>query len=333
MLKVGIAGLGGMGRVHAARYAQLPDVQVVAVADIDPERLEASSSITINLGDTSKQLGLDQVQRYPDAATLIREAQVDVVDICLPSDLHAETACQAMEAGHHVLCEKPMALNVEDADRMIAVAQETGRLLMVAQVLRFWPEYVALRATIEEGTYGALRSLNMWRMGGRPGWSPDNWFLDPSRSGGAILDLHIHDVDWVQATLGWPDDLWVSARQTAVAKTYDVIHALFSYRDGPQVHMHAGWASAQIPFVAGYEAWFDRAFVRFANGDLQVFADPERVAPQPLAYESGDGYLNEIAYFLDCVAHDRPPMRCMPESTRDSIALIEAELAFVAKFG
>jgi predicted dehydrogenase len=222
-----------------------------------------------------------------------------------------------------------MALNVEDADRMIAAAARADRRLMIAQCIRFWPEYVYLREQIERGAFGNLLSLNMWRMGGRPGWSPDNWFLDPELSGGAILDLHIHDVDYVSAVLGVPDGVYATGRQSAAARTHDVLHAIFTYADGPQVHMHAGWSAAQIPFEAGFEAWFDRAFVRYDAGKLQVFNDPDEVQVVDADYTPGDGYLNEIAYFLDCVEQDVPPAACTPSSTRDSLALIERELTVI----
>ena len=167
----------------------------------------------------------------------------------------------------------------------------------------------------------------MWRMGGRPGWSVDNWFLDPARSGGMLLDLHIHDVDYVGSVFGMPDSLDVMGRMSAGAKTYDVVHANFAYKDGPQVHMHAGWSAAQIPFQAGFEAWFDRGFLVYDDGVLQVYDDMEKVDAKSVDYERGDGYLNEIAYFLRCVEAGIEPAECLPKSTRDSVRLIEREIA------
>ncbi len=327
MLKVGILGMGGMGWFHTSRYMQLPDVKLVAIADIVPERLDAEKMVKMNINAGDVAFDASILARYKDAETLIREADVDVVDICLPTDLHADYAVQAMQTGLHVLCEKPMALTVVDADRMVKTAQQTQRKLMIAQVIRFWPEYIYLRKLIGDGSYGKLRSLNMWRLGARPAWSPDNWFLDPKRSGGAILDLHIHDVDYVNAVLGPPDHLTASGRRSSGAKSYDIIHALFSYEEGPQVHMHAGWSPAAIPFQAGYDAWFDKAFVRYVGGKLQVHDENGPVEVRLDDDLSGDGYQSEIAYFLDCVRSDTEPVRCMPESTRDSMLLIKQELA------
>lgn len=326
MLKVGILGMGGMGWFHARRYPQVPNAAIVAIADIVPERLEAKEAVAINLAGGEAVLDLSQAARYPEAGQLIAEADVDVVDICLPTDLHAPYAIKALKAGLHVLCEKPMALSVTDCNRMIAAARAADRRLMIAQCLRFWPEYLYLQRLIVEQPLGALVSLNMSRIGGRPGWSPDNWFLDPKRSGGALLDLHIHDVDYVNAVFGMPDKLYATGRAMAEPDSYDVIHACFTYDGGPQVHIHGGWSTAQVPFQAGFDAWFERGFVRYANGELTVFDNLEKVAGHPVEVEPGDGYRDEIAYFFDCVENGAPLSRCMPESTRDSIALIDREI-------
>ncbi len=329
MLKVGILGMGGMGWHHARRYARLPNARIVAIADVVPERLEAKEAVSINLAGGEGVFDFSSVARYPEAGQLIADADVDIVDICLPTYLHAPYAIRALEAGLHVLCEKPMALTVADCDRMIAAAKAADRRLMIAQCLRFWPEYLYLQKLIVEKPLGDLLSLNMFRIGGRPRWSPDNWFLDPKRSGGALLDLHIHDVDYVNAVFGMPDRLYATGRTTEEPESYDIIHACFNYDSGPQIHMHAGWSTAQIPFQAGFEAWFERGFVRYTNGALTVFDDLNEVKSHPAAIEPGDGYLNEIAYFIGCVTTGAQPTRCMPESTRDSIALIDREIVSI----
>ncbi|MBN1876154.1 MAG: Gfo/Idh/MocA family oxidoreductase [Anaerolineae bacterium] len=326
MLKIGIIGMGGMGWSHVSRHLQLPNAQLVAIADIVPERLEARKAVQINLGAQQQPFDFTGVARYPDAAHLIAEADVDVVDICLPTYLHAEYTIAALEARLHVLCEKPMTLSIADAEQMIAAARAADRRLMIAQCIRFWPEYQFLQQCITEQTYGPLLSLNMWRISGRPGWSSRNWFLDPKLSGGALFDLHIHDVDYVNAVFGMPDQLYATATTSADTGGRDIIHACFSYNGGPQIHMHAGWSAAQIPFQAGYEAWFERGFLRYTDGQLQVFNNLAKVEASPADYTPGDAYRNEIAYFLKCVEDNVPPAACTPESTRDSVALIYQEL-------
>ncbi len=326
MIKVGIVGMGGMGWNHVSQYVKLPGVQVMALADAAPERLEARDRVKINQGGEETPVDFPQVARYAGVGELIAEADVDVVDICLPTDLHATCAVQALEAGRHVLCEKPMALTSAEADRMVAAAHAAGRQLMIAHCLRFWPEYRFLRQCIEEQRYGRLLSLNMWRMGGHPSWATRNWFADPARSGGMALDLHIHDVDYVNAVLGRPDRIHATARTSERSQAPDVLHACFEYTGGPQVHLHAGWCAAQIPFDAGFEAWFDRAMLCYDRGEMTLFDNPDHVMGIPIVVEPGDAYYNEIAYFLRCVETGTPPTECLPESTRASVALVEEVL-------
>ncbi len=333
MLKVGIIGMGMMGWFHARRYWQIAaggrEVELVAIADVLPERLEATESVTGNVSDVGPEVDLAALARFDDGSALIAEAGVDVVDICLPTFLHARYAIEALEAGCHVISEKPMALNVEDADQMIAAAERADRQLMVAQCIRFWPEYRYLRRCVQDGSLGKLLSLNMYRIGGRPIWSWENWFQDPARSGGPMYDLHIHDVDFVNYMLGQPERIAATVRRSLATGSPDVVHAVYDYADGPQVHMHGGWSYAQIPFQAGFDAWFERGFLRFDGRNdpaLQVFADDRAVSTRPADYESGDAYYNEIAYFLDCVATGQSPVECPPRSARDSLHLVDLEL-------
>ncbi len=326
MLKTGLIGMGSMGGVHAKRHLQLPGAELVAIADIRPERRASGEGVQGNLGEASQTFDWSRVEKYGDGKDLIASADVDVVDICLPTFLHAEYAIAALEAGKHVLCEKPMALTFADADRMVAAAQAAGRKLMIAQCIRFWPEYRFLRGCIQDGRFGRLLALEMYRLGGRPVWSWDNWFLDTARSGGPPLDLQLHDLDWVNAVFGLPAGVQAAAKKSPATGSYDTLDALLTYADGPQVHVRGGWSYAQIPFQAGFDAWFERGFVRFdgrCKPALQVFKDPDKVEAQAAEYEPGDAYLNEIAYFFDAVRDGGDLAECTPQSTRDSMLLVE----------
>ena len=331
MTRIGIIGMGGMGWFHASRYFQIPDAELVAIADIRPDRLEAKNAVQINIENRAALPDLSKMQRFPDGNALIAEAEVDIVDICLPSYLHAEHAIRALQAGRHVLCEKPMALNVQDASAMIQAARQSGRKLMIAQCIRFWPEYRFLKQTIQDGHLGRLLSLHMYRIGGRPaGWGWENWFMDPARSGGALYDLHVHDVDFVNFMLGAPDTITASIRKVEPGSPIEVIHALYNYANGPQVSLNSGWCEVQIPFKAGYEAWFEKGFVRLdtaQNPALTVYDHPLQLNPQPASYTPGDAYLNEIQYFVQCVQNNQEPVECPPESARDSLILLEREKA------
>jgi len=332
MMRVGILGMGMMGWFHASTYRKFPGVELVAIADCSSERLRVKESVIGNIENDKEPVDLSAVARYSNASQLIAEAKVDVLDICLPTFLHARYAVEALEAGCHVLCEKPMALNLAEAEQMIRTARRADRLLMIAQCVRFWPEYQFLYQSVRDGRYGQLLSLNMYRMGGRPTWSWNDWFLDSSLSGGTILDLHIHDVDYANYLLGLPNQIQATGRKSEATGSYDIIHACYGYDGGPQVHMHAGWSVAQFPFNAGYEAWFEGTFIRFspaAEPVLEVFDNPVLAQGCPAEYEKGDPSHNVVAYFLSCVDKGEPPAKCTPESTRDSLGLVEKEIAAI----
>ncbi len=332
-MNVAIVGMGGMGWFHASKYLQMPGANLVAIADITPDRLSAERMVQINIAGDTRPADLSAVRRYADASRLIAEENVDVVDICLPTYLHASYAVEALRRGRNVLCEKPMALALPDAGRMIEAAGQVGKMLMIAQCVRFWPEYRFLRDCVRDGRFGRLLSLNLTRIGGRPIWSWQNWFLDPARSGGPMQDLHIHDVDFVNYLLGKPDRLYCTARKSGATGTYDVMHTVFDYAGGAQVHLHAGWSNVQMPFVASYDAWFERGFIRCdprITPLVQVFDDMKKAAGRPAEFDGAhDAYYNEIAYFLDCVRENRAPAECPPESARDSLGLLAKALESV----
>jgi predicted dehydrogenase len=225
-----------------------------------------------------------------------------------------------------VLCEKPMALNLEDAGEMIAAARTAGRTLMIAQCIRFWPEYQFLKQTVQNETLGKLLALNLVRMGGLPiGWSWENWFLDPARSGGTLYDLHIHDVDFVNSVFGAPQRLAAFGRRASPESACEVIQTVFSYAHGPFISIQAGWSEVQVPFNASYEAWFENGFVRFdpgASPSLLVYDQADRQNAQPAVYTPGDAYFNELQYFINCIQHNQDVVECPPESARDSLALL-----------
>ncbi|MBM3458101.1 MAG: Gfo/Idh/MocA family oxidoreductase, partial [Armatimonadetes bacterium] len=201
----------------------------------------------------------------------------DLLDLCLPSHLHREISIRAMEAGKHVLVEKPIALTVADAEAMIAAAEPTGRLLMVAQVLRFWPEFAAIREIMESGEYGALRGAHFKRVITRPTWSGDDWFADPTKTGGAVVDLHIHDTDFILYLLGRPAAVWSTG---TVSDRGQVDYLVTEYQyPGKNVCVTAqsgAVAMKGIEFEHGYDVYFERGMLRHNSSHtpkLEVYTE------------------------------------------------------------
>jgi predicted dehydrogenase len=253
--------------------------------------------------------------------------------VCVPSDCHAEIVIKALESGRPTLCEKPMAITLEQTDAMLEAAERTGQPLMIAQVVRFMGPYEFLKENVEKGTWGKLLKAEFHRLSGVPRWSMGDWMRDPARSGGVPLDLHIHDVDFVHYLLGKPFIILATACSLGATKgDKDMISAAFDYgADGPKVDIEAQWTNAPIPFTAGYTAIFEEAYL-IANGEsLTLYENDGTISEPDLA--PVNGYEEEIRYFAQCVEAGIKPEKCLPESARDSVALVFAELQALKEGG
>ena len=287
--QVGLLGLGFMGRRHLEAYRTLPGVEV----------LTRTSARFAHLQD-------------PDALyeAMVTDPELDALDICLPTALHAPLTIAALDAGKHVLCEKPMALTVADCGRMLAAGKRNQGVLMIAHVLRFWPAYRVLHEAVARGTYGAVRSARFARRSGLPGWGP--WLLRPEESGGAALDLLVHDYD--QA-------LWLfGAPESATARGSDnVIECELRYPGGLEVAINGGWYTDNIPFAMEFDLLASEGELRFANDHLQLVRPS--AAPTQIALSEEDPYATQIAYFVDCCRNGHAPVECPPESSAKAVEL------------
>ncbi len=326
-IRVGVIGLGFMGRAHVANYERLAKAKIVAVADADPARRAGRADVVGNIEVPLPALNVSEYQVFADGKDLIEEADVDLVDICLPTYLHAEFAERAANAGRHVVVEKPMALSSAQCTRMIEAAQRNGVELMVAQCLRFWPEYQYLKQAIDSGRLGKLMKAEFVRRSARPIWTWDGWMVDAERSGGAMLDLHVHDVDFVNYALGKPGRLYARAIRTDVTGGYDLVSALYSYDDGPEVLVDAAWYKPEsFAFRASYLAVFENGLLHF-DGSAKPSLHLHRTGEEPEGISlEGDAYYRELEFFVDCLIEGRSPSEVIPpESARQSIELVEAE--------
>jgi predicted dehydrogenase len=204
-----------------------------------------------------------------------------------------------------------MALNTADCKRMIDAARQAGRVLMVGQVLRFWPEYEMLRDAIGRQTYGIVRGVQFRRSAGLPDWS--RWLPKEERSGGAVIDLLVHDIDQAIALFGMPER--VSA---ASLGPVDTIDARLFYPSGVQVEIKGGWLPAGEPFSMGFEMQAERGTLKFGADGL-IFEGES--GSQPVSVPAGDGYQRELSYFVECCRNGSKPERCPPEQSAQGIAL------------
>lgn len=288
MLKVGLVGVGGISGAHIPAWQSMEDVELVALCDVRPEQMTR----------------YPELRQYTDMDDMLAKEQLDILDICLPTYLHADAAVKAMERGIHVLSEKPVSLKTEDVHRLYETAKRNNVRFMVAQVLRFWPEYVYLKEIYDSGRYGKLLSGRMARLGHMPGWSWDNWMKDESRSGLVPFDLHIHDLDFMVYTFGKPKQV---SSFRARRPDQDVFTAVYQF-DGFYVDSEATWYAAPYPFHATYRFQFEKALI-VLDGALTVYeVDGKTFTVGADGGETGgielpptNAYANEIRYFADCV--------------------------------
>ena len=320
-MKLAVLGLGFMGSTHLKALKNIPNAEIVAVASDDPVALSGDmSGIQGNIGGAGEKLDFSGYRKYSDYAAVMNDQEVEAVDLCLPTHLHAPAAIAALGAGMHVLVEKPMGLDGHETDAMIAAADRSGRLLMTAQVLRFFPAYVALADALKSGTLGSVRGALFRRRCAAPGWG--KWLADPKQSGGGVFDLLIHDVDQCLHLFGKPAE--VSATGFVdLAKGIDSITAELHYAAIGSVIVTGGWHHpGSYPFSMEYTVVCDGGTLEYslAGGGPVLYGVDGTKTVLPL--QERDGYEAEVAYFVECCVSGRKPERCPPEESAAAVKLM-----------
>ena len=327
MIKVGLIGCGFMGGMHSACYAALANlgVKVTAVADVRRDYAE-------NLANGA--------EIYATGMELIEKADVDVVDVCLPTHLHAAHAVAAMKAGKNVFVEKPIAFKDEDMELILATEKETGAKVQVGQVIRSWDEYVWLKGVADAKKYGEIKTASFRRLSSFPTWAWEGWLHDGKRSGSMALDLHIHDVDFMRYLMGEPESL-ISKESRNADGLIEHIYTNFTYPNAV-VSVEGCWSyPADFPFTAEFIVEFEKAtVVNNANG-LNVYpveGGCEKIELAP-SFEGDNeiggnisslgGYYNELKYFVDKItAGEELTIAPLCEGVK-SVELVLSEIAYV----
>ncbi len=298
-----------MGGVHLRNWQAAEESEVVAVCDANPITGEATLG---NIDAGSDRLNLDGVALYTDVAEMLASENLDVVSVALPTHLHKAVSIQCLEAGVHVLCEKPMALNVPDCDAMIAAASKAGKHLMVAHCIRFWPEYAWAKKAVDSGEYGAVLAADFSRLTDAPAWADGSWLADPAKSGGLALDLHIHDLDFIQYLFGTPSGI------RSVGTRH--VQTQVDYADGRAITATASWAMPKsFGFQMSFKIMLENAALVFDGASLKVYpAEGEPFVPE---VAEGDGYKGEIEYFSGLLAGTNTEIIIPPEQARESVRM------------
>ena len=327
MLRVGLIGCGFMGAMHANCYKNIEGVEIVALADIREEKAAALAEGT-------------NAKLYGDGMELIENAEVDIIDVCLPTYLHAKYALAAMEKVKYLFVEKPLALTAEEADALLEASKKTGCNVQVGQVIRFWDEYVVLRDMLATGKYGKVINANFRRISPRPDWGWQDWLLKYELSGGAAQDLHIHDTDFVLSVFGEPKTLY-SVKNT-LGEKYSYVNTLMQY-DGFAVSVEGTWGLPTThPFEATFRVVCEGGVIENAGGKFMLYTDtgaeiiPIEKKQLASANAGGNisdlgGYYNELLYFTERAAAGAPIENATVEDGAASLKfLLNKELAFRA---
>ena len=323
MVKVAIIGAGFMGGMHAQVYQNLPNAKLVAIVDVDPSRAE-------------KLAEKYAARAYSKIKDILIRDDIDAVDICLPTFLHPTHTIEAAKAGKHVFCEKPIALTLEDADRMIEEVEKRGVKFMVGHVLRFWPEYVKIKKIQESGRLGKPILISCTRLSPAPTWAWQGWLTDVKRSGGALVDLHIHDIDFLLYLLGKPVSVY--SRAPGEPLSYNHVFTLLNFPRGRIGVAEGGWDMPDsFPFTMSLVGLFEKGAVEFNSRyqrTLTIY--PEGKEPEYPKIEvefqaAGDvegniaelrGYFSELKYFIDCLEKGEHPDIAGGRVARDALEVV-----------
>ncbi len=301
-LKIGLIGCGFMGAMHANCYHVIPGVEVTAVADLRPEKAKALADIS-------------NAEIYKDGMDLIRNAQVDAIDICLPTYMHTNFALAAMDKVKYIFIEKPVALTREECDLLEDKQRKTRCQIQVGQVIRFWDEYVKLKEFIDNKTFGKVANASFRRISPRPDWGWEDWLLDDARSGGACQDLAVHDTDFIHSLFG--DPLSSHSIVNKINEKKSFIATQYEYEDFV-VNSESTW---DLPYTYGFSAsfrvMFEKAAVEFFGGKMTVYYDDRaeevKIEKQELCGGNAGGnisdlggYYNELLYFVSQMKSSLP---------------------------
>ncbi len=341
MVQIGIVGIGFMGMTHFEAARKLKGARVAAIATRDPAKRSGDwSAIQGNFGPRGGQVDLKRVKVYADYRELLADPEIDLVDICLPTSEHERVVLDALAAGKSTIVEKPLALDLKAADRMVHAAQAAQRLLMVAHVLPFVPEFKFAADCIACGQYGKLRAAHFRRIISKPDWSDE--LADAARSGGPGIDLHIHDNHFIGLVCGVPRRV----HSRGIIEFGGTQHLTTQYLfDDPNLTVSCvsgGIAARGLAFAHGFEIYLEDATLLY---DFNTLAN-QPVLNRPLTLATANGkvtqpklkgsaswcaaFTAELQAAVDGVSAGREPPLLAGTLARDALKLCHLERKSIA---
>jgi len=358
MIRIGIVGIGFMGMIHYLAARKLNGARVEALCSRDEKKLAGDwTSIQGNFGPRGEMMDLSAHRRYRRLDEMLADPNIDLIDVCNPTHLHPETAIEALEAGKHVLVEKAIALDPKDADAMLAAARKANRLLMVAHVLPFFPEFAYAADAIRSGRHGELLAAHFKRVISKPDWSAD--IGDAAKTGGPAVDLHIHDTHFIGLVAGVPKQVFSTGIVSGDAVDYLTTSYLYGppspgtpgagakappspgtsgegsgVRVNPAITCSSGAIAMKgRPFVHGYEIYLERATLVYESGTCPLTvltADGKSVQPKlDGGAEATTAFTIELQAAVDGISAGKEPDLLSAKLARDALVLCHREIESV----
>lgn len=336
MLKIGIVGIGFMGSIHYYASKNVTGGQVAAICTRDQKKREGDwTGIQGNFGPRGGFEDLSHIRKYGEIDNLLADPEIDLIDICLPTHLHKEVSIAALEAGKHVLVEKPISVRLDDANEMVQIAERCGRCFMVAHILPFFAEYACAQEIVESGRYGDLIGGHFKRVISKPNWSDD--FVDLEKSGGPGIDLHVHDTHYIQLLCGTPDAVF-SQGKFAGDGFAQYLATQYIYNDKAHAISCSSGAVSQEgrAFSHGFELYLENATLLFEFATLD--GEPVTATPLTLLTDDGkvhsvdlgetdpvDAFTRELQCAVDAITEGRESAILSGVSARDALLLCHRE--------
>jgi predicted dehydrogenase len=330
--KVGVAliGCGYSGcELHGVWYRDIPEMKLVAVADSSIDRARKAAE------RYGAQTCTDDWRR------VLSNPAVDMVDVNVPPSLNKEIVVAATEAGKHVLCEKPMATSLTDADEMIAASEGNHVKLMIAHVLHFFPEYVEVKRAVDENMIGRLHAGNAIRWLGEP-YFPfsstwNKWYGSRELGGGVTFSMQIHDLDFLKTLFGKVREVHSIGRNFTHREFSidDFSATTLFFQDGRAALAEASWVSSS-PFTQQLDLFGEDGFLSLRTGGTLTSIEASKGGPAATAYfkdgtsralptSDVNGYYAEIKHFVSCVLNDQKPL-LDPHESRETLKITLAAL-------
>lgn len=315
MQRVAVIGAGKMGVVHANAYSAMPNAEVVAICD---PRLEAAEEL-------AKQCS---ARAFADIAQMLKEAEVDVVDICTPTPTHLEYIKAAAGARKHICCEKPLARSISQAMEAARIAEEAGVTLFVAHVVRWFPEYRRLHDLIKNGAIGETVEVRASR-GGELRGGFDEWFANLQMSGGVVLDLMVHEFDWLRWCYGSVRRVYAKGLFNSHLPSMDYALVTLRFDSGVIAHVEGNWARPN-GFTTEVEVAGTEGLLHFRNSEAVPLAIQRKNADGSVSdttpiTEVASPYYLELEHFITCLDEGRTP-EVTPEDAVEAVRIAEAAL-------